>query len=180
MSRELSMDQARKKAACTNCPILDNYHSTEQSDKKNVFYYYENVMEIELILIKSSSISYPIHNHVSVFTIGLILDGLIILKIENTANYYYENDVFVIPPYVPHEIIACGNYTLLNLCINKNKISSIPLLLIKQNLLSLFDVTIAQKGVSKKHTALLIESLHTIPQNSEYISNLEPKLQELV
>ncbi len=35
---------------------------------------------IELIFCENSTISYPVHNHVSVLTVGILLDGAIILR----------------------------------------------------------------------------------------------------
>ena len=39
---------------------------------------------IELVTCKQSTISYPLHNHVSVFTIGFIMEGVI--TYENKAR----------------------------------------------------------------------------------------------
>lgn len=79
---------------------------------------------IELILCIDSEISYPIHNHVSVLTIGLVLRGSILLTVSN--NYYTckEDSSFTILPYVPHSIEAQGPYSLLTLCISKDVVSN--------------------------------------------------------
>ncbi len=41
----------------------------------NIQYLYDRNVDIELILCIDSEISYPLHNHVSVLTIGLVLCG---------------------------------------------------------------------------------------------------------
>lgn len=73
---------------------------------------------IELIICKQSEISYPLHNHVSVFTFGFILDGAIELTTDKGSRLYQKNEAFLILPYTPHCINAKSRYTLLSLCIN--------------------------------------------------------------
>ena len=45
----------------------------------NIRYLYNAETGIELIFCKDSTISYPLHNHVSVLTIGIILDDSVVL-----------------------------------------------------------------------------------------------------
>ena len=75
---------------------------------------------VEMIFCDNSTISYPLHNHISVLTIGIILDGSISLTTNQETKIYKKNETFIIPPYMPHSISAHGNYTLLSLCIDKN------------------------------------------------------------
>jgi quercetin dioxygenase-like cupin family protein len=77
-------------------------------------------MGMELIFCENSTISYPTHNHVSMLTIGIVLDGSIALTENNSAKVYEKNQTFIICPYMPHSISAHNSYTLLSLCINKN------------------------------------------------------------
>lgn len=89
-------------------------------EKNSIQYLYARNVGIELILCIDSEISYPMHNHVSVLTIGLVLRGSILLAVSD--NYYTckKENSFTIFPYVPHSIEAQGPYSLLTLCINKN------------------------------------------------------------
>lgn len=82
---------------------------------------------VELIICKQSTISYPLHNHVSVFTLGFVLDGAIELITDKGTSIYQENDSFIILPYTPHCINAKSRYTLLSLCIDSDMISSLEL-----------------------------------------------------
>ncbi len=73
---------------------------------------------VELIICKQSTISYPLHNHVSVYTLGFILEGAIELVTDKGRNIFRENETFVILPYTPHCINAQSCYTLLSLCVS--------------------------------------------------------------
>ena len=86
----------------------------------SIHYIYHSNMGMELIFCENSTISYPTHNHVSVFTIDIVLDGSIVLTANNGIRIYEKNQTFIIYPYMPHSISAHSSYTLLSLCINKN------------------------------------------------------------
>ena len=84
-------------------------------------YWYDRRQEMELICCKNSALSYPLHNHVSVFTAGLVLQGSILLTVENRTILCQAGHSFLILPYAPHAIQASAPYSLLTFCINKNE-----------------------------------------------------------
>lgn len=86
----------------------------------SIRYLYDTDSNIELIFCDNSTISYPLHNHTSVYTIGVVLEGSIILNTNHTAHVYGKSQTFVIPPYVPHSIKGNNTYSLLSLCIRKS------------------------------------------------------------
>lgn len=75
---------------------------------------------IELVVCKDSMISYPLHNHVSVFIIGFVLDGAVELVTDKGIRLYQKKSSFVILPYTPHCLNAKSRYALLSLCIKKD------------------------------------------------------------
>lgn len=79
---------------------------------------------VDLIFCENSKISYPLHNHVSVFTIGMVLEGSIVLNTDCSSQIYRKNQIFTIPPYMPHGIKANNNYTLVSVCIQKDLLNS--------------------------------------------------------
>lgn len=79
---------------------------------------------IELIICEQSTISYPLHNHVSVYTLGFVLEGAVELVTDKGCNVYQGNEAYVILPYTPHCINAKSCYTLLSLCINAELLSN--------------------------------------------------------
>ena len=54
----------------------------------SIRYIYNSNMGMELIFCENSTISYPTHNHVSVLTIGIVLDGSIVLATNNNEKVY--------------------------------------------------------------------------------------------
>ncbi len=48
-------------------------------------YIYNSNMGMELIFCENSTISYPTHNHVSVLTVGMVLDGSLVLTTNNNS-----------------------------------------------------------------------------------------------
>ena len=77
----------------------------------------------EWILCTDSAISYPLHNHVSVYTAGIVLHGTIVLELDNVSLSLCTGDTFLIPPYLPHRLHSDGRYSLLTLCIQKDRMA---------------------------------------------------------
>lgn len=82
---------------------------------------------MELVVCENSRISYPLHNHISVYTAGIILKGTVALTVENNLHIYKERDVFVIPPYIPHSIQAFSPYTMISICISKQMVETMSI-----------------------------------------------------
>ena len=103
---------------------------------RNVRYFCNLIPRIEVILCENSNISYPLHNHVSVITIGMVLSGFITLATKQGEFVYKENQYFVVYPYEPHSISADSDYTLLTLCIDKSIVLSTPMEIIRNDIIS--------------------------------------------
>ena len=80
-----------------------------------------------LVIYKQSTISYPSHNHVSVYMLGFVLEAAIKSITDTGSNIYRENGKFVILPYTPHCVNAQSCYTLLSLCINAELVPALEL-----------------------------------------------------
>lgn len=136
---------------------------------------------VELIICKHSEISYPLHNHVSVYTLGFVLEGAIELVTDKGRNIYRENETFVILPYTPHCINAQSCYTLLSLCVSAKLIAHLEL---KSNVTALeafLHSSINQPTVEEKiHQALsgLILISRMLPMQKETaVSKLKTQLE---
>jgi len=85
----------------------------------SVHYLYDKSTGMELIACDGSELSYPLHNHVSVFTVGLVLRGAIVFTAGNVSRICEKDACFAVPPYLPHQMEAVQPYTLLTLCVPK-------------------------------------------------------------
>lgn len=100
----------------------------------NIRYLYHAETGIELIFCNNSTISYPLHNHVSVLAIGIILDGSVVLTTNKEVRTYKQNETFAIFPYEPHSISAHDSYSLLTLCIDKNAVNNADVITIQKRI----------------------------------------------
>ena len=107
-------------------------------------YLYSAQTGIELIFCERSTISYPLHNHVSVLTIGIVLDGSVMLTTAQGAEACTRNQVFVLCPYEPHSISTPNHYTLLSICIDKNAVMRHDADTIQKNIAALLTNTLYQ------------------------------------
>lgn len=85
----------------------------------SVQYLYNSADGMELIFCKGTALSYPLHNHISVLTAGLVLHGTLIFTADGAARVCEAGACFLAPPYLPHQIEASEPYTLLTVCIPK-------------------------------------------------------------
>ena len=90
------------------------------SDKRVEFY--ASDAGVELVKCRDSRLSYPLHNHVSTFTVGLILSGAIQLTLGGQKSIVSKDQFFIIAPYVPHSITAISKYSMISLCVHKDVI----------------------------------------------------------
>lgn len=92
--------------------------------KGQVNYFHTKKSDMEIVYCKNSHISYPEHNHISVYTIGFVIEGSLELARKEGAAVYYTDDLYVVSPYEPHTISSSdGGYSILSVCIHKNMFS---------------------------------------------------------
>ncbi len=115
---------------------------------------------VELIFCNNVAISYPIHNHVSVLTIGIVLDGSVMLTAYNEIKTYKKNQTFVIYPYIPHRISAHNSYTLLSLCIDKNIIHCYAEDSIQEHVMTLLPDALHKEKISQNQIIYLLNRLN--------------------
>ncbi len=151
----------------------------------SIHYIYNSNMGIELIFCENSTISYPTHNHVSVFTIGIVLDGSLVLTANNNAKVYEKNQTFILCPYMPHSISAHSAYTLLSLCIDKNIAAEYSMDKIRHNITALLMNTFSTERINQCRILQLLDGLNSpaactdwrSEDQNPFIDNLKKRLE---
>ena len=151
----------------------------------NIRYLYHAETGIELIFCKDSTISYPLHNHVSVLTIGIILDGSVVLTTNKETRTYKQNETFAIFPYEPHSISAHDSYSLLTLCIDKNAVNDVDITTMQKHIGFLLMQALNMGKISHYQILQLLNCLDKIADSSTwqlknhppYIHNLKKQLE---
>lgn len=62
---------------------------------------------------------YPLHNHVSVYTVGLVIRGETALTLNWREERIEAGHVFVVPPYAPHALRPIGAFDMISFCVPK-------------------------------------------------------------
>lgn len=92
---------------------------------KSCVYYYKNDFGIEYVHCNGSRLSYSEHNHVSVYTILLILSGELILNKQGIDYELKQYNYDIIKPYEIHSIaIKSSSYSMISVCINKTLVEN--------------------------------------------------------
>ncbi len=85
--------------------------------------YFKDRVGIEYIITSNSNILYPMHNHVSVYSILFLLEGKIKIKGMNKCFVLEKGMYHVIRPYEVHSIIPENDrYSMICICLNKEKL----------------------------------------------------------
>lgn len=146
----------------------------------NIRYLYSEETGIELIFCNHSTISYPLHNHVSVLTIGIILEGSIALTTNQKTRVCKQNETFVIFPYVPHSILAHERYTMLSLCIDKNVVRNVDVTIIQNHITHLLMQALNMGEINQHQVLLLLKCLDEIANFSDWqLKNNTPYIHDL-
>lgn len=144
-----------------------------------IHYLHNTETGIELIFCTDWCISYPLHNHVSVFTVGIVLEGLLTLTANQETKIYKKNQTFSIPPYVPHSISADDSYSLLSLCIPKDILQRYSMDLIKNNFKKFLTVLQNTRKIDSLPTEAIPSQSNVLPTEA-ILSQLNAFLTEAI
>ena len=106
----------------------------------SVVHYYQNQQGLEFIYSKDKVVSYPEHNHVSIYTIGFVLEGEVALRKKEGELFYKQGMYFMVPPLEPHSLYSKANCSMITICVSKDFISKNNLQKAKQ----VFDRTLPE------------------------------------
>lgn len=88
----------------------------------NAVYYRSK--QLEIIHLRNKHFIYSEHNHVSVYTIGLVLHGEITLKCNGKYTPCPSHGFFVVAPYQVHTLLLPDTYDMVSICVDKNLITT--------------------------------------------------------
>ena len=88
---------------------------------RNVFYFPSN-NTIDIVLLNSVDIAYPLHTHAEHYTMGIVVEGKILIETDNEQHVCGADEIFTIPMDVPHSIkpFEDVSYTMLVFCIHQD------------------------------------------------------------
>lgn len=125
---------------------------------------------IEIIYVENSKISYAEHNHVSIYTIGFVLEGMMKIRKNGVVSEYFKNDIYVINPYMSHAIDAGSyGYSALTFCIKREfffKYSKEKACIYLKNTIN--NVPIKDSLVNRKSLYSVINALENIYEEISY------------
>lgn len=73
---------------------------------------------------QGSSAKYPLHTHVSTYTVGYVRNGSIRLRHKGKKRMVRKGGVFVIGPDEPHSLEADSDFALINVCVDLSAAAS--------------------------------------------------------
>lgn len=125
--------------------------------------YYKNKFGVEYVYCNHSRTSYLEHNHVSVYTITLLLSGELMLVKQNNQYKLEPNMLFIIKPYESHSLLLKSNYyDMMSVCINKNIIDNGYINELKAVIIKDMDYFISKRILDSEQVLLILDSLDKV------------------
>ncbi|NCD11443.1 MAG: AraC family transcriptional regulator [Epsilonproteobacteria bacterium] len=89
-----------------------------------VYYCKTAYADLEFIVLKEATFSYPLHSHISSYTLGIVQNGVLSLRLNGEENVYQNAMSFVINPYDVHEITCVDAYDMIVLSLKRGFLES--------------------------------------------------------
>ncbi len=80
-------------------------------------YYQCDKYPIEFVLSENIDKHFDAHNHVRHYVLAVVMQGTIVIYLENREVACHRGDVFIIPPYTVHSVRQGKDVRLLSMCI---------------------------------------------------------------
>lgn len=117
---------------------------------------------LEFVFNSGHALNYPMHTHVSVYTVTVVRKGAVHIIRQNSAQTCPAGTVYVIAPHEPHSPSHTDNHDLVSLCVDKRHFSTMT----REDLTALF-LRHAERFVEKRllapdTVALLLRGMHDI------------------
>lgn len=157
------------------------------NNNENVFYFLTNKNMLDIVLHNKVNTAYPLHTHAEHYTIGIVVDGEIIVK-TNTEKFVCKSDsIFTIPMDVPHSIkpFSDYSYTMLSFCIHQDYLVHTHIDNIKIMINKKLNQLLCEKESANRYSELLSDELILLANqlknitNDSYSKDLKRKLLEV-
>lgn len=89
-----------------------------------VYYCKTAYADVEFIVLKEATFSYPLHSHISSYTLSIVQNGTLALRLNGKENVYQKAMSFVINPYDVHEITCVDAYDMIVLSLKRGFLES--------------------------------------------------------
>ena len=157
-------------------------------NNENVFYFPSNNNTIDIVLLNKVNTAYPLHTHAEHYTMGIVVDGEIIIETNTEKRVCKSDRIFTIPMDVPHSIkpFSDCSYTMVSFCIHQDYLvhtdSDNIKLMMDQKLNQLF----GEKEIVARYSELLSDGLILLLANKlksitndSYSKDVKHKLLEV-
>ena len=157
-------------------------------NNEDIFYFMSTNNTIDIVMLNKVNTAYPLHTHAEHYTMGIVVDGEIIVETDTDKYVCKVDDIFTIPIDVPHSIKAFSDYsyTIISVCIHQEYLVRTDIdnikLMIDRKLNQLF----GEKEIVSRYSELLSDGLILLLANKlknitndSYSKDVKHKLLEV-
>lgn len=135
--------------------------------------------DMEFIYVQNSIISYPLHNHIRVFTIGYVISGTVNINFSSEIMKYTKGSAYLIHPYQTHSIYSEVPCDLLVLCIQTDFIMNNTCQQVIDIVLQKTNILIKDNMFPKFNQSPMIASINKLYQEP-YTKQLDEQVELLI
>ena len=125
-------------------------------------YYQCSKYPIEFVVSENIDKCFDSHNHVRHYVVSLVMQGTVVVRLENKELTCHEGDVFIIPPYIMHSVCQGRDARLLSVCIGSTFIAETDCITVEGIVREVLDDIIEQGILGKLQKEKLLSSVPDI------------------
>ena len=90
-------------------------------NNETVYYFPSDDNTIDIVFLNNVNMEYPLHTHAQHYTVGIVVDGEIIIETNTEKRVCKADSIFTVPVDVAHCIkpVENGSYSMLSFCIHQ-------------------------------------------------------------
>ena len=168
--------------------LIYSERNSIMKNNEDILYFTSTNNTIDIVMLNKVNTAYPLHTHAEHYTMGIVVDGEIIVETDTDKYVCKADNIFTIPIDVPHSIkpFSDYSYTIISVCIHqeylvRTDIDNIKLMIDRKlNLLFGEKKTVARYSelLSDGLILLLANKLKNIT-NDSYSKDVKHKLLEV-
>lgn len=130
-------------------------------NSQNVFYIPSNNNTVDIVLLNKVNTVYPMHTHAEHYTMGIVIEGEIMMETNNEKYVCKADHIFSIPIDVAHSIKLVSDcpYTMISFCIHQDYLVQTDVDSIKSMIDKKLNQLFDEKDMVVRYSELLSDGL---------------------
>lgn len=100
-------------------PVPSTAYTAAMNNNNTVLFHIARRAGLEFVVTSGHALRYPLHTHISVWTVTLVQRGAVRLSDGRSAKIYPSGSTYIVAPHQPHSPAYSDNFAFASLCVRK-------------------------------------------------------------